>query len=70
MKPEMDRLFQRSRRTGGSFGLGTDWSWGPQFASEKGRSWEGSTGYLTNDSRFELGSVEKEMPKLDVPLRY
>jgi len=36
---------------GGSFGLGTDWSCGPQFASVRGVSWDGSVGNLTKDSR-------------------
>jgi hypothetical protein len=47
-------------------------SWGPQFESENGcsSSQVGSTGNLTKDSSQDWGKLEKEIPRLEVSLRY
>ena len=67
--PEMDLDLKRSSSSC-LFGFGFEASWGPQFASVKGVSLEGSMGNLTNDSSDLQSRLENRMPRFLVPLRY
>ena len=68
MNPDIERLLKRSR--GGAFGLGFDWSCGPQLASVNGVIFVGSSGNLTKASSLELRPLVNEMPRYLVPFRY
>ena len=67
--PDMDLDLKRSSCSWWC-GFGVDASWGPQFASVKGVSLDGSTGNLTNDSRGLQSLLENRIPMSLVPLRY
>ena len=67
--PEMDLDLKRSSSSC-LFGFGFEASWGPQLASVKGVSFEGSMGNLTKDSSEVESRLENRMPRFLVPLRY
>ena len=68
--PDMDLDLDKSRCSWRCAGLGVDASWGPQFASVKGVSFDGSIGNLTNDSRGLQSQLETRILRSLVPLRY
>jgi len=59
-KPAIERVLKRSSSIRGAFGAGTDWSFGPQFASVNGVMIDGFSGNWTKDSKFELFLLEND----------
>ena len=66
MKPDRERLLKSS--SGGSFGFGFDWSWGPQLASVKGVVVWGSIRNFTKEDKLLLMRLWNAIPMDLVPL--
>ena len=68
MKPESDRDLKSL--SGGSFGLGLDWSCGPQLASVNGVIVWFGRGNFINASIFGFFVLWNAIPSVFVPFRY